>query len=333
MRSVVVGLVTAFTVSACGAPAPKSAFPSDTPVVYTDGAEPALLGEIVTTTEQLSPASTNAVYETVKINEKCRTPRASRRAKVAYVHTYGGHNSVPLHHVDADASIWKNSARRAMMKQAIAEMADTSFEARMMAGEFTRMQMSNQLESPGRIEVLVTETEAPVFLYLTSYNSVLWNIQLAPGAQLDGVVVDAYEGGAIANGAPAKRTGFRIFSKVNGVRCRTETYGEPTPADVRIAAARKMNPQINLGSYPEQWEAEYKTAKAFFQTKLPKLAGKKADWRLTNARGGPFMAVLVGPKPETPFEPKPIERIQLPESIQPYWGTRRGALKYFGLAG
>lgn len=331
MKRLLVAAIFGAVLSACGEESVKSAFPLDMNVVYVDGAQPATLGQIMTHSEVLSPKVQTAQIEFVKVHPKCKAPRASHRAKVAYVYTYGGHNDVPIHHVEAENNPEAAELRREVMQLVIDEMADTSFEARMMGRSFAQFQMSNELESPGRVDVLITETEAPVFLYLSSYNSVMWNIQLAPGAELDGVVVDAYEGGVIANGAPPNRTAFKLFSKINGVRCRTKTYGYPVPVNERIASAKKLNPNIDLTRETKRWEAEYKSAKEFFSRTLPKLAGKKPDWVLTNARGGMFKAVVIGPRPGTPFEPQPIKRLQMPESVQPFWGTRRKALDYFDL--
>ena len=331
MKSIFTLIVSCLLLSACGEQAPKSAFPAEMNVVYDDHADPAVLGQVVTRSEVLRADAVTANFEFVKVDPKCRAPRASRRAKVAYVYTYGGHNEVPVHHVEAENNKAANALRQEFMNLAISEMTDNSFTAGMMGREFAQFQMSNQLESPGRIEVLITETDAPVFLYLSSYNSVLWNIQLAPGAELDGVVVDAYEGGIVANGATAKRTAFKVYSKINGVRCRTKTFGRPIPVKERIAGAIDLNPNFDASRYEDDWKHEYKMANEFFQRTLPKLTGKKPDWILTNARGGDFKAVLVGPVPSAPFEPQPIQRLQMPESVQPFWGTRLQALDYFGL--
>ena len=331
MRFVFALILSSVLLAACGKQTPKSAFPADMNVVYDDAGDPAVLAEIVTRSEVLRADTVSANFEFVKVDPKCRAPRASRRAKVAYVYTYGGHNEVPVHHVEAENNKAANALRQEVIDFAISEMTDNSFTAGMMGREFAQFQMSNQLESPGRVEVLVTETDAPVFLYLSSYNSVLWNIQLAPGAELDGVVVDAYEGGVVANGAPENRTAFKVFSKINGVRCRTKTYGLPIPVAERVASATDLNPNFDASRYEDEWKRDYKMAQDFFRQTLPKLSGKKPSWILSNARGGDFKAVLIGPVPAAPFEPQPIRRLQMPESVQPFWGTRLQALDYFGL--
>ena len=59
--------------------------------------------------------------------------------------------------------------------------------------------------------------------------------------------------------------------------------------------------------------------------------GKNADWLLFAARGGVFDAVLIGPVPDQPFEQLPIERLQLPSYVEPFWGSRKAAFEYFGL--
>ena len=181
------------------------------------------------------------------------------------------------------------------------------------------------------MDVLVTETEAPVYLVLTSYNAILWNIQLAPGAQIDGIVVSAYEGGAIANGTSARRTGFMGFDGSPNRSCRLDGRGKPVPTEVRIAGAKDLNPDFDPRGYKERWDAEYREAQKFFAVDLRQKIGKAPTWLLNDARGGSFQAVLVGPVPSEPFAQQPVTRLQIPSYVAPYWGTRKGAFKYFGL--
>jgi hypothetical protein len=89
----------------------------------------------------------------------------------------------------------------------------------MMANEFANFRMSNKIEWAHKVDVLVTETKQPVFLYLASYDPILWNIQLAPGAKIDGIVINAYEGGIIANGVDASRTAIMSHKAMLGQKC------------------------------------------------------------------------------------------------------------------
>ena len=149
MKSVFGLIVSCVLLAACGEQAPKSAFPSDMNVVHDDSAHPAVLGQIVTRSEVLRADTMTANFDFVDVDPKCRAPRASRRAKVAYVYTYGGVNDVPIHHVEAENNKATNALRQEFMKLAISEMTGNSFAAGMMGREFAQFQMSNQLESPG----------------------------------------------------------------------------------------------------------------------------------------------------------------------------------------
>ena len=146
-----------------------------------------------------------------------------------------------------------------------------------------------------------------------------------------GIVVSAYEGGAIANGVDERRTGFMGFDGSPNRGCYLKGRGLSVPAEVRIASARRMNPDFDVSRYREEWQADERAGKEFFRLELPRRFGKAPDKVLVDAGGETFKAVLVGPVPDVPFEQQPVTRLQIPSYIAPYWGTRGGAFEYFGL--
>lgn len=303
-------------------------------VVTEDGVAMPVLAEVASGQPHLSAAVPPPAFETVDADETCRMPRPSSGAKVAYVYTYGGGVKTPLQYIADGGNAEAIKARMEMTRAVAKEVSRTgSFEQQAIAGEYAKFARGNAVEWTTRIDVLVTDTSAPVFLVLTSYNSVMWNIQRAPGVEIDGIVVSAYEGGAIANGVDERRTGFMGFDGSPNRSCYLKGRGRPVPVEDRIASAREMNPDFEAARYREQWQAEYRAGMDFFRMDLPRRFGKAPDRVLANARGETFKAVLVGPVPDMPFEQQPITRLQVPSYIAPYWGTRGGAFEYFGLEG
>lgn len=304
----------------------------DTPLVVADDQTSTLMSQISTGQPDLVSTRVPTIFETVDAEPNCRMPRPSGAAKVAYVYTYGGGVKTPLHYIADGADAELIAARMAITKEIAKEVArQGSFIEGAIAREFAGFVKGNSVEWVKRIDVLVTETDAPVFLVLTSYDAVLWNIQLAPDAVIDGIVVSAYEGGAIANGVSSRRTGFMGFDGSPNRSCRLEGRGKPVPSDVRIAGAKELNPDFEPSGYIERWDEEYRDGQKFFSIGLRQKIGKTPTWLLNDARGGSFQAVLVGPVPETPFQQQAITSLQLPSYVAPYWGTRQGAFKYFGL--
>lgn len=304
----------------------------DTVLVVADGQSAAVMSQVSVGQPDLNSAQIPAVFETVDAEPNCRMPRPSRDAKVAYVYTYGGGVKTPLQYIADGEDAALIAERMALTKEVAKQVArEGGFIEGAIAREFAGFAKGNSVEWATRVDVLVTETEAPVFLVLTSYNAIMWNIQLAPGAEIDGVVVSGYEGGAIANGVSPRRTGFMGFDGSPNRSCRLEGRGKPVPSDVRIAGAKDLNPDFDPRGYKERWDAEYRDGQKFFSVDLRQKIGKAPTWLLNNARGGTFQAVLVGPVPTLPFQQQPVTRLQIPSYVAPYWGTRKGAFQYFGL--
>lgn len=327
MRTIALTTALLF-LAACGAAGSKTVDPS-TLVVVDENADQVAYGQITTGTPSLSPSALPAQFEAVRTTSSCRMPRPSSAARVAYVYTYGGGNSVPMHHVNFKDTP-EAAAERKRLIQEMKRNPDTR-PKNALQKEAMAFAAGNAVEMSRQVDVLVTETDAPVFLYLMSYDSILWNIQRAPGVEIDGIVVNSYDAGVIANGVDADRTGFISFANSPNSKCYVSGQGRAIPARERVAAAKKMNPNIDLSSYKKQWEAEYRENSVFFHSDLPRLIGARPDWVINDARGGKFQAVLVGPAPAAPFEAQPVTRLQVPSTITPFWGTRKDAFRTFGL--
>lgn len=324
-----IALTTALLfLAACGAAGSKTVDPA-TLVVVDENADQVAYGQITTGTPALSPNAVPAQFEAVRTSSSCRTPKPGHGARVAYVYTYGGGNSVPVHHVNFEDTP-EAAAERKRLIQEMKRNPDTRPKSALQR-EAMSFAVGNAVEMSRQVDVLVTETDAPVFLYLMSYDSILWNIQRAPGVEIDGIVVNSYDAGVIANGVDAKRTGFISFANSPNSKCYVSGRGRAIPPRERVEAAKKMNPNLDLSSYKKQWDAEYRENQVFFHSDLPRLIGARPDWVINDARGGKFQAVLVGPAPATPFEAQPVTRLQVPSTITPFWGTRKDAFRTFGL--
>jgi hypothetical protein len=267
-----------------------------------------------------------APFEVVPVTSSCNRPKARSGAKAAYVYTYGGGVHVPLHHVNFHDTPEQAEARRGAVRNMNRELPQNAFTR-----EVSAFSAGNAVEWSSRIDVLVTETEAPVFLYLSSYDPILWNIQLAPGASLDGVVVNSYDAGMIANGTDQKRTALVSFDNSPGAKCYAKPPMRAIPVAQRIAAARKLNPDFNPRPYMAEWEEDYRKGQRF-GSETTQLIGKRPDWIITgSADGNGIKAILIGPPPTAPFALQPITRLQIPSHITTFWGSRKDAFKAFGL--
>lgn len=304
----------------------SSAIPADTLLAVDEGEPTAPYGEVASGKVAFSAAQPPVAFETLTSTASCNKPRASAGAKAAYVYTYGGGVHVPLHHVN-----FKDAPEQAEMRRAAMKAVKERTQQNALANELVAFQAGNSVEWSSRIDVLVTETKAPVFLYLSSYDPILWNIQLAPGARLDGVVVNSYDASFVANGMDAARTALVSFDNSPGKRCYAEAPIRAIPVADRIAAAREINPDFNPSQYRQQWEADYRKGQGF-DGKVASLVGKKPDWIVTrSADGNGINAILIGPMPTTPVALQPITRLQIPSHITTFWGSRRDAFKAFGL--
>jgi hypothetical protein len=328
-------VLASLLLSACGIAGGSGALDPAAPLVVAEDGLVVPYGAAIAGGEVFKDAKQPAPIELLPGAANCSRVTARRSAVAALVYSYGGGPHVPLQHVpykDTPERRIQREAYLAAIRSTDVEFTGNSLADKAIVNEAAAFAAGNAVEWSSRIDVVVTETSAPVFLYLASYDPVFWNIQLAPGAVLDGVVVNSYDGGAIANGAPDARTNIIAFSDPASGKCWHDTWSPGVPASVRIKAAKELNPDFNAESYRREWEEEYRTRSQSYRMDVPRLVGKMPDVILMDARGGPFEAVLVGPPPAAPFPYQPVTRIQMPDYLTPYWGGRSDAMKPFGVA-
>jgi hypothetical protein len=321
MRTILAS-VALLGVAACGDA--SSPIPPETLLAVTDGQDAVAYGAVVSGIIAFDTARPPVPFETLDVT--CRKPKARPGAKAAYVYTYGGGIHVPLHHVNFHDTPEQAEERRRLIRELKRGQPQNAFTQ-----EASAFAAGNAVEWSSRIDVLVTETEAPVFLYLSSYDPILWNIQLAPGARLDGVVVNSYDASMVANGMDPERTALVSFDNSPAAKCYAQPPVRAVPVAQRIAAARKINPDFNPGPYMKEWEEDYRKGQRF-DAEVRQLIGKLPNWVITHsADGNGIKAILVGPPPVAPFTLQPITRLQIPSHITTFWGTRKDAFKAFGL--
>ncbi len=305
--------------------------PPETLLAVADGQPTVAYGKVVSGSIAFDISRPPVAFETLPSSPSCGKPRARPGAKAAYVYTYGGGIHVPLHHVNFRDTPEQAEQRRHAIRERKSGRPQRSFTQNAIMKEASAFMAGNAVEWSSRIDVLVTETEAPVFLYLSSYDPILWNIQLAPGARLDGVVVNSYDAGVIANGTDVVRTALVSYDNSPRARCYVSAPVRAIPVAQRIAAAKKINQNFNPRPYLKEWEEDYRKGQRF-GTEVARLVGKRPDWVITrSADGNGINAILVGPLPAAPFKLQPITRLQIPSHITTFWGSRGDAFKTFGM--
>lgn len=289
-RNAASALALILLAGACSVAGEESAFapPLDILVPTAPGETPVPYSALATGTVKFSPSVLPAAWEFIQPRPNCAFPRPSAAAKIVYTYSYAGGSHTPAQYVEGN-----DANTIAAIRRAREAARPTSFEGAAIANEASTFMTSNAIEWTGQVDVLVTETERPVFLYLASYDPVLWNIQLAPGAKIDGIVVNAYEGGVIANGVDASRTAILSHKSARAADC-----DRPDEEKVPKLYGRKVDLQIE---------------------------------RISGA--GAFRALQVGPVPAQPFTPQPITRLQIHSIAHPFWGGREAAFQAFGAKG
>ena len=237
-------------------------------------------GQVMASVPFMDPQAAPPI-ESIKIDKRCRMPRASRDAKIVYVYSYAGGTNSPLIH---------------------------AYKSAFESGR----------ERHGRTDIIVTETSQPVFLLLESYNSVLWHLQAAPGVEIDGVAVLSYEGSSLANGPDSRRVGFLGFRGVENHKC-FKRGGEPVPVELSVARAKENN-YIADQSDRDEWNAKYRALMDWQGRYILQLIGGQIDEQIYRRGAGGFNAVLVGPVPETPFVGQAVTKLQVPDNLNVAWG-------------
>jgi len=278
----------ALGLGACGASSSGGVDPQ-TPIHQAQGLGDVSFAQVLTAATGHDPA-VKPEFISHNVSPRCRMPRASSGSHMAYVYSYGGGSKSPMAH---------------------------AYKATHQSG----------VEYHQRTDVIVTETEVPVYLVLESYNAVLWNIQLAPGAQLEGVGVLSYEGGAVSGVPEGVDVGFLAFRGVENKRC-FERGGGMVATDIRVERAAANNYTATARDR-QNWDAEYRAAKTWRNRWVPQTFGARFDVEIFPDGSDDYDAVLVGPVPGTPIAPTPITKVHYPDHVHVAWGYRKDVLAEF----
>jgi len=278
-------IMGALVLAGCGEAGPAA--DRHTHIIFEDNQGGAVLGDVITGPVWASAGQAEPSYSVHPLSSACATPRPSPGAKIAYITVYGrGH----------DSALWRVSEQGPMVA----------------------------IENVGNANVVITETERPVFLFVSSYDGDLWNIHLAPGAKLDGVVVSSYDPAFVAADIPRARAGFLQFRDSPNRKCyrrvtRPFTVNEAV-ANVRpgykvTAEDRKRYAQAAREARSSMtWAAQrFGRPDVHFANQLP--TGENAQ------------SYLIGPVPDKPVRAQPISQIIHSGTNDLFWGSTREAFK------
>jgi len=216
----------ALLLTACGGAGSTGYIAQDDLVLTLDKAE-LTIGDVLAGGNQNVPQT--ATFEALPAANRCRVVRPRGPALVVNVSAYEGEE------VSRDRLWWTTPG-------------------------------TDYYEQIEQSEIIVTETERPVFLILGSYESILWKIHAAPGVQIDGVVAASLEPSLITGDVTPDRIGF---------------------------VSRKLDGQKDCAIYPSTSSPEKaKVWKRFMSDYLRKPAKQMSAYRVNGA--------LIGPAPSEP---------------------------------
>lgn len=90
-------------------------------------------------------------------------------------------------------------------------------------GAKSAVQMASSHQTK-QVTVAVPKGEQPVFLVLSAYDPVYWNLDIEDGAELSGAVVFSYHGQAVGNVPPFVPVGFSTVEHGRGPDCPKPIY-------------------------------------------------------------------------------------------------------------
>lgn len=226
----------------------------------------------------------------VAISPRCVMPRASSNDHIAYIYTYGGGHKTPMAH---------------------------AYKAEHQTGQ----------EFHVRSDVVVTRTDKPVYLILDSYNALMWNIVVAPGAEVSGISVMSYEGSSVTGVPEGVDVGFLAFRGVANKKCFNRDRGSTVPVEERVKRAAE-NGYTAKDSDRREWAQDLKDGAEWRNRWVPRTFGGTIDENFYPRVESGHLS-YVGPRPETPVQLTPITTVYVPDSVYPAWGTRKEVLAAF----
>ncbi|MDJ0943065.1 MAG: hypothetical protein QNJ30_06355 [Kiloniellales bacterium] len=225
----------------------------------------------------------------------CALPAPSEGAKVVLVEVYGGNNELPLHFISGKdvagvASYIKSTGERPPLDRMVKSSA------------------------ADQIDVLVTETERPVYLVLTAYDEIVWSLHLAEDARLDGISVIGHEAQALAHVPEGLRKAVVVFDQSPQRGCMVTPQH---PVTESWKALKAMNRKHGGEGFRHNLEKADRNHRAFRNWLRPRIGA--VDLSLTAYQTS---HILVGPKPAAPIPYRPLSGavIAYSPSASPVWG-------------
>ena len=261
-------MLASFSLAACS---PPEAIDMKTSVSVIDGAEPMKLGEVMQPIKRRFAEDMTLIE--VKNKPNCKLPRPSPYAEVAYV--YAGNVKRKR-----ESRLWFPSSYKR-----------PGTKARRRYGA-------------GVVDVIITETEKPVYLVLGSGRHVLWVIHKANGVQISGISVVSARPSGLATDVPLNLIGFSTSaSGEEESECPSSPEAYLT-ADERIALKERASKgyegvsQKNRNIIKEIKDENFTGWTIWLKKNFGKIDQSIA--------GQSLESVLIGPPPEQVFEPSPV---------------------------
>lgn len=226
----------------------------------------------------------------VAISPRCAMPRASSSDHIAYVYTYGGGHKTPMAH---------------------------AYKATGQGGE----------EYHKRTDIVVTRTDKPVYLILDSYNSLMWNVVAAPGAQISGIGIMSYEGSSVSGVPEGVDVGFLAFRGVPNKKCFNRNRGSTVSVEERVRRAAENN-YTAKASDRREWAQDLKDGVEWRNRWIPRTFGGTIDEYFDSRKESGYV-VYIGDTPDQPYQMTPVRTVHVPDSVYPAWGTREEVLAEF----
>lgn len=311
MLKFVPGVIALTLLGGCGQTGPSSKPDMMNAATQVRGAAELKVGQVLVSGKEALWGDVSLTK--VPYDKKCNPPRPTSGAKVVNVTAHTGRKSArPLGWLDQSEAY---SSGRSVQMSTI-------------------------------VEVLVTETQHPVYLALASQDEVLWVIRKTPGAKVDGVTMIGFKPPAIIGGPGTDRTGF-LLARGNFIeRKKSHEMVYVTAKDVNAArraeAAHKrsyMQPQkyfsaaeqakvqpANFERTKEDFaaykvkEKEYKAWRTWLRKKL----GRVDD----DVSGYGVRVAVVGPPPSQPIVRETLSgEILIVDGVgEPFLGSREEAM-------
>ena len=232
-------------------------------------------------------------FTAVPLDSSCRVPRPSSGAEVTFIEIGGGTVKLPLHFVD------------------IPHEGEQIPGVNQGGGRGIKMKQASQVR---RVDVIIGENQAPVYLMLSAYSETLWVLHVSENVDLEGVAVVGYEAQGLTNVPTNTKVGFVVYGKPQQ-ECWKGEVGRPV--DQTWGAFERLKDKRSKASFEKEIN-DAKKQYANFQTWV--------RWHIghpdTIITAYTTSHVLVGAKPKTPipYQSLKSQKVLYTPTVKPMWG-------------